>query len=239
MTEKTTQYQIDKVHHHRTAKEILEHYGVSEEDLHRLYQGLEKLCEKNGIKVVMTDMSKNVEENNGEEADHFETCTSDGEKVYLHNQLQDHGGIMTRVYDIMHMGCGHMIQRAAQQQSGLDRYGDKAWAIGSVFHMGADAHKLREVGEYEMEASELALQCVRDVLAHTLTDGPAENIVKLYSDYIRSDNHYILDYYKTGKSTNFFDGREFDQTPVKSHAVPSFVPHKRAIMEIGLIRNDG
>lgn len=239
MNQKTSQYLIGENRTtSNTALSILDHYNVNEQDLFRVYAGLVSLVEKNGVKIVMTDMSNMKEEHNGEEADHIETCTSDGEVVYLHDQLDDHGGILTRIYDVLHMGCGHIVQWGADQKSGLDWYGDKAWDIGSVFHLNATDEKLAQVSDYEMEASKIALTCLRKVLKETLLDTPADNIFQMYSDYVLSDNKYIINYYKTGVSTNFFDNWLFDLPLIETKKFPSFTPHKRMMMNIGLIRND-
>lgn len=111
VTQKTSQYLIaDNRKTSNSALSILDHYKVKEQDLFRVCNALIALCEKNGVKIILTDMSKFTENDGDQDADHIETCTSDGEVVYLHNHLADHGGILTRIYDILHMGCGHIVQ---------------------------------------------------------------------------------------------------------------------------------
>jgi hypothetical protein len=83
-----TQYAIGTQSVHEQAHNILKHYNVSEIDLFRLFGGIEAICHDNSIKVVTVDLSQNPEDDG---SDHAETCTSDGQTIYLHNQLKDHG----------------------------------------------------------------------------------------------------------------------------------------------------
>ena len=108
--DRLTQYKIGEQCNSATAQEILEHYRVAEHDLFRLFTAFEELVKNNGMDVEIVDLS-HVEDSDTDDTDHAETCTADGKTIYLHNQLKDHGGILTRIYDIMHMGCGHLIQR--------------------------------------------------------------------------------------------------------------------------------
>jgi hypothetical protein len=112
----------------------------------------------------------NLDESDDETSDHAETCTSDGKTIYLHNQLKDHGGILTRIYDVMHMGCGHLIQRGSDENQGLKRYGDNARGIGSVFHLGADKSTLDDVQKYELEAGQLGVSFITRELQSVLLE---------------------------------------------------------------------
>jgi|GEM_PF-4875253 len=95
-----TQYAIGSQNPNTQARQILDYYKVREVDLHRLFAAIEEQCINNGMKIQIVNLADNPEDDH---SDHAETCTSDGHTIYLHNQLRDHGGILTRIYDIMHM----------------------------------------------------------------------------------------------------------------------------------------
>jgi len=236
-----TQYRIGEESAQINVQTILEHYNVSERDLHTVYEAFEKECKKNLIEVITIDLSWLEEEHEWEDADHAETCTSDGKTIYLHNQLSDHWGITTRIYDIMHMGCGHLLQRWAKEHSWLEYHGDKAWEIGSVFHMWASDELLSKVWDYELEAWTLWVQYLRNIVKKvSLQDSTPEAIIQLYSDYVQSDHEYIIGYYKTWVSTNFFSHWKFDQPILPETQIPTDITvQKRTSIEIWLIRNDG
>jgi hypothetical protein len=221
------------------AESILQKYNVKESDLFRVYEALVKYVIAAGIVIQQVDLSNLNEGQAGEEADHAETCTSDGHTIYLHNQLKDHGGILTRIYDVMHMWCGHLIQWWSDEKQGISRYGDKAWEIWSVFHMGADAETLSHVQKYELEAWQLGLSCLSKILRWLALDSSAENIMKLYNDYVMTDNDYIIDYYHTGESKNFFSQRQYNtpRLPLLNTNI-QFTPLQRTMIDIGLIRSD-
>lgn len=236
-----TQYCIESESTFHTPKSVLEYYNVSERDLDTIYRAFEGQCKKYLIEVLTVNLTWMKEENEWEDADHSETCTSDGKTIYLHNQLSDHWGIMTRVYDIMHMWCGHLIQRWAKENSGLEYYGDKARKIGSVFHMWASDDLLLKVSNYELEAGILWVQHLREIIKEViLQDSDTESIIQLYSDYVQTDHEYIIDYYRTGKSSNFFKNRKFNQELLPEINLPIVIDiQKRSDIEIWLVRKDG
>ena len=222
-------------------QEILDHYAVLEADLHRVFDQTTSYVESKGIPVQIVDLSQ-VSDSWEEDTDHAETCTSDGKTLFLHNQLSDHGGILTRFYDLLHLGCGHVIQRWADERSWLTRYGDKAYTIWSVFHGWANQQVLKDVEDYEFEAGKMWLAYLNNIILPSLSlNTPTENIMKLYSDYVRNDKRYIIEYYRTQVSKNFFSEREFDQDPVDISGIKTpvpFIPIKRGQIQIGLIRSD-
>lgn len=238
-TKLQTQYAIGTQNVHEQARTILNHYKVSEIDLFRLFSAIESTCSDNGIDVVIVDLSQNPEDDG---SDHAETCTSDGQTIYLHNQLKDHGWILTRIYDIMHMGCGHLIQWWAQADSGLTWYGDTAFEIGSVFHDGANEDTLMRVKAYELEAGVLGLSYIDSILdTLELTESTKQDIMQLYNDYVITDNKYIIDYYRTWVSTNFFSNWIYDQdmlTLLDLDTIQHINAAKRTTIEIGLVRSD-
>lgn len=70
-------------------------------------------------------------------------------------------------------------------------------------------------------------------------DSDSKNIIQMYSDYVLTDKAYIIEYYKTGVSKNFFSTWKFDHPLIELLPVPViFTPRKRTIIEIGLVRSD-
>lgn len=63
---------------------------------------------------------------------HHETCVSDGLEVWLHDEVEHVGGECSRLYDLLHVGCGHLVQWAAGPESGLEFFGDEAWLMAST-----------------------------------------------------------------------------------------------------------
>jgi hypothetical protein len=216
----------------------MKQYNVWDNDLFRVFHAIEDHVIASGIHVEIVNLS-NATDSWEQDADHAETCTSDGLTIYLHNQLADHGGIATRIYDILHMGCGHLIQWWATETSGLERYGDKAREIGSVFHGDSSEQVLQDVERYEFEAWRLGISYLTKIIDTLALDGDKQDIIQMYSDYVRTDKDYIIDYYRTWKSKNFFASRQCDQPIVDLIPVPiDFTPKQRTTIQLWLVRQD-
>lgn len=225
---------------------IFDHYGVREEHLHIAYKLIARELQQLWIEIQHSDLSNVVEEQEDEEADHLETSIADGDTIYLHDNLGDHGWIATRLYDAMHLWSGHMIQRAATEESWLQFWGDEAYKIGSVFHQWASEEVLSNVRLYEKEAGELWLFMLAKVLntwydVDLISKQQADNILRMYNDYAANDLEYIMDYYRTGKSKNFFQERKFFPKPTINHlAIPApdtLNIKKRSVIDIGVVRS--
>ncbi len=228
---------------------ILDHYRVTEKDLHIAYDLLEHELYKWWISVKLKDLSSVVEEAEWDKADHIETSIADGDTVYLHDNLWDHGGIATRLFDVMHLWAGHMIQWAADQDSGLQFWWDKAYDIGTVFHNGASEETLQQVRSYEEEAGRLGLFALQDILSFCVFDEKnsvaenkqiADSIYRMYNDYCANDLEFIIDYYRTGKSKNFFaEWKFFDHNMLQALSTPPHIrARKRDMIQIGVIRDN-
>lgn len=230
-------------------QDILDHYRVTERDLEIVYDLLQHELYKRWIHVEYRDLNNVIEEHNGEQADHIETSIADGDTVYLHANLWDHGGIATRLFDIMHLWAGHMIQRAADHDSGLEFWGDAAYEIWSVFHNGASQETLQKVRKYEEEAGRLGLFALQNILhfcvfneSHSVVENKeiSQNIYRMYNDYCANDLEFIIDYYRTGKSKNFFaEWKFFDHTMLQSLQTPPHIKaKKRPMIDIGVVRDN-
>lgn len=237
MSEKTPQdYGRNKI----TKDNILEYYKVPEKELANVFEGLKSRAESLGLKVVMADLSEltNVNDPKALEIKH-DTCQSDGKTVYLHSDLKAVGGNVSRIYDLMHVGLGHGTQWAAGKDSGLEFYGDESWQIATKAYIGASEEDLVAVHKYEEEAGRLGLAHLRKALENVtnLNETTANNLAQMYSDYVRRDLNYIMDYYRTGEVVNFFENFEPNQPILKQIAIPeNLKPVARENQCIPLIR---
>lgn len=216
---------------------LLKNYSLTEKDLFLLYEKIVKFLRDKSVSISYISLEPIIETDVYrlaralEHADaHHETCLSDGKNVWLHEDLEEVGGIISRVYDILHVGCGHLWQWSADSSSGLEFYGNRAWRIGSQFHLGASEHTLNIVRRYEREAGLICLQNLKNILAHaSLGQSIDFRCIQLYTDYLATDLDYIITYYRTGKIQNFFDNWQSNTAPLESIDVtfPTIIRQRR------------
>ena len=169
------------------------------------YLSLEGVIEdliEDAVRENIYKMDRTVRDDNR----HHETCVSDGADVWMHDDLGEIGGITGRLYDLLHVGCGHLWQWSADERSGLRFFGDAAWEIGSISHLGASKEELEMVRAYEREAGELAMANLRYILAiNAFPEEFVRSFCRFFRDYLNTDLDYIVNYYITGKALPFFD----------------------------------
>ena len=206
-----------------THSDLISHYRLDKQMLHVLYDRIVDFLGEKGVNVTYKNLEPVIESDVYGMTDaikpadkHHESCLSDGREIYLHDNMEDIGGICSRLYDILHMGCGHVWQWSAQTESNLKFYGEHAWSIGSTYYLGASEDKLKEVWDYEEEAGALALANLELVLKkYDFNKDFAENIVGFFNDYLKTDLDYITSFYRTKKVANFFDGWQFNARPLR------------------------
>jgi len=138
---------------------------------------------------------------------HHETCVSDGLEVWLHDEVEHVGGECSRLYDLLHVGCGHLVQWAAGPESGLEFFGDEAWLMASTFFLGRPEEEIQRVWRYEREAAQLANGNLRKVLELVdLEPAFEERLAAMFNDYATTDLAYITAYYRTGEVRGLFEG---------------------------------
>lgn len=206
-------------HLKKTNEEIVrEKYNFRDDELLVLLEEIVNYILSKGVKITYANLEPVIETNVytisrsiKPEDEHHETCISDGKEIWLHNDLEDVGGIMGRIYDLLHVGCGHLWQWSATAESGFEFYGDYAWEFGSQSFLFATASKISEVWRYEEEASRICMQNLAIILSEKIFTNSFKNkFLDFFNDYCVTDLHYITNYYKTGKVLGFYDDWKFD-----------------------------
>ena len=201
-----------------THEDLILQYGLDKEMLFALYDKIVDFLNEKGIKVTYIDLEPVVESDIykmdrelKKEDKHHESCISDGMEVYLHHDMEDIGGICGRLYDILHVGCGHLWQWSANGESNLKFKGDNAWKVGSTYYLKASDDKLMEVWNYEEEAGLLALANLKLILKkYEFEKSFTQKVIKFFNDYLKTDLDYITSFYRTGLVKNFFENWQYN-----------------------------
>jgi NitT/TauT family transport system ATP-binding protein len=202
---------------------LLEKYNLKEQDVNILVDDIYLFLKNLGIGIIQSNLDRIVETDIykvdrviKDEDKHHETCISDGLDIWIHNDINDVGGVCGRLYDLLHVGCGHLWQWSANENSGLKFWGDNAWHIGSKFYLGANEDTLKVVYEYEREAGELAMANLNLILKNNKYSPDFRyNISKLFTDYLQTDLEYITNFYRTGIVKNIHDNWKLNANKVE------------------------
>ena len=194
-------------------EDLIEKYDLDKDMLIAFYDNIVTFLNEKGIQVTYIDLEPVVETDIykvdrqiKENEKHHESCISDGCEVFLHYDMEDVGGICGRLYDILHVGCGHLWQWSANKESGLSFYGDKAWGIGSTFYLDKPEEEINVVYNYEKEAGIIALANLKIILQKYNCDkGFSGKVITLFNDYMNVDLEYITSFYRTGQVKKFFE----------------------------------
>ncbi len=205
-----------------TYEELALKYLLSQESLSVLYSHIVSFLIEKGVKISYIDLEHIVEtdiyklDREIEKKDqHHESCISDGAEVFLHINMEEVGGICGRIYDLLHVGCGHLWQWSADASSGLRFYGNAAWEIGSVFYLHRPEDEIQQVWRYEREASLLALANLKLILKlHQCDAQLSQAFIMFFNDYLQTDLEYITSYYRSGKVKDFLAQWKFGSEPL-------------------------
>jgi hypothetical protein len=207
-----------------THNNLIEQYGLNKADLISLYDNIVSFLEAKGISVSYIDLEKVVETDIykvdrqiqvKEEDKHHESCISDGAEVFLHYDMEDVGGICGRLYDILHVGCGHLWQWSANKKSGLQFYGNASWKVGSTFYLGKPEKQIQMVYNYEREAGIIAVANLIIILKqNNYTQEFVQRVTTLFNDYMNTDLEYITSFYRTGTVKDFFANWQYQSSPL-------------------------
>jgi hypothetical protein len=196
-----------------THEDLVIKYNLNKKNLLSLYENIVSFLQNKGVNVsyinlehlIETDIYK-VERLIEETEKHHESCISDGAEVFLHEDIEDVGGICGRLYDILHVGCGHLWQWSSNGNNNLKFFGENAWEIGSTFYLGKSKEEIDTVWHYELEAGIIALSNLKIILNQcNYTEEFNKNIIQLFNDYMQTDLEYITSFYRTGQTKNFFE----------------------------------
>lgn len=218
---------------------MLGDYQIQQELLFIIKDQLINHLEQNyGVITQYVDSIREEADN----SDHDETATCDnGVTMTLLKDLSKHAGIVTQLYDILHLWWWHMLQWAMESDPGDREYWwDKAFEIGAVFHVWASQEKLEQVRQYEEEGWRMGLWNLKQTMELMQLNLEIQStVMRFYNDYQQNDLNYLLNYYRTGKSINFFENRQNDLPTLPLLPVPSEVRVKtRPPLGIGVIRAD-
>jgi len=203
-----------------THNNLIEQYSLNKGELITLYDNIVSYLQEKGVIVSYINLEPIVEtdiyrvDRQIKEADkHHESCISDGSEVFLHYDMEDVGGICGRLYDILHVGCGHLWQWSANENSGLKFYGDNAWKVGSTFYLDKPEEEIQLVYNYEREAGIIAVANLKIILQqYNYSPKFSDTLIRLFNDYMNTDLEYITSFYRTGKVKNFFENWQYQST---------------------------
>lgn len=203
-------------------EDLIGKYNLDKSKLLTLYSYIVSFLSGKGVKVSYTNLENiietdiyRVERAIREEDKHHESCVSDGMELWQHEDMEDIGGITGRLYDILHVGCGHLYQWSANGTSNLKFSGDNAWHVGSTFYLGKSEEEIQQVWNYEAEAGVLALANLKNILQQNNFDKEfSENCIRLFNDYMNTDLEYITSFYRTGEVKNFFAKWQYNSKPL-------------------------
>ncbi|MDI9336792.1 MAG: hypothetical protein QM539_00030 [Alphaproteobacteria bacterium] len=199
-------------------KNLLDSYHVSEEDCHELFNQIIKYLNSKNVIVSFINIEQDLNTSGYEkkkslknEDKHIITTVSNGGEVFMCTDIDYVGGIGSRLFDILHVGCGHIWQWSASEESGLEFYGFYSWEIATKFYLNANEEELKLVWRYEREAGILAIQNLKNILETChFNDVFKNNILRYLTDYTNSDLKYISDFYKTGIVKGLLSQWQFD-----------------------------
>jgi len=219
-------------------------YNIDERLLFLAYVELEKKAIESGVSIAYADITGFSEddfyENHHVEPDHkkhAETARSDGKNLLLEQNLEKAGGTQGRMYDLMHLAFGHMVQWSSEDQKMLLTR-EEAWSIGYRNHEKSPDRVVDMMSFYEFEAGMQGVEALRQVLDRmNIIEDQKERILQYFVDYVYCDSAYIIQHYR-GNHQSFQKFWKFGQPiPQRGHVphVDTFI--KRHAVEIGLIRD--
>jgi hypothetical protein len=162
---------------------------------------------------------------------------SNGSDIWLHNDIEDVGGIYGRLYDIVHVGLGHLFQWNAEPDATIEFKGDEAWLVGSTFYLFADSEKIELVKRYECEAHQIALCNLSKILhENNFATRKIEEVLRFVNDYCQTDLSYIINYYKTGEVKNIYSDWHLNSTALEPVSVNSIIIKERSNKCVSLLK---
>jgi hypothetical protein len=230
-------------------------YQLPKDDVNRLISAAVGFLQRFDVTVHLTNLDRIVETEAyrdgpdvyavqkaaASDDEHHETCISDGLEVWLHGEIDHPGGECSRLYDLLHVGCGHFFQWSADATSGLSYFGDEAWGMASRSFLRASEQDIQMVWKYEYEAARLATGCLNELLKSggfgaTL----CSRVKRMFNDYAATDLEYITAYYRTGAVKDIFEGWLFDAASIPPLELSFPVrPIRRSNKCIALLRQQG
>jgi hypothetical protein len=220
-------------------------YKIEENNLFSIYNKLEEKAKEIGVNVEYLDLTEFSEDdhyNNDHSGDienkkHAETARSDGKNLILEKELKNAGGIQGRMYDLMHLAFGHMVQWSSDDKK-LLLTKEESWAIGYRNHEGSPDIVLEMMSLYEFEAGMQGIEALRQVIDEVdISKEQKERITQYFVDYVYADRDYIIQHYR-GNHESFQKFWKFGQNIPPRQTLPKVEKFiKRHAVEIGLIQD--
>ena len=113
-----------------------------------------------------------------------------------------------RLFDLLHIGCGHFWQwNSESSQSSLNFTGKKAWEIGSkAYNVTEDEEILQNIKNYEYEAGNTSKSILELILiANDFEEKFQKDFKVFYQHFCESDLHSLLHFCKNGEVVNILD----------------------------------
>lgn len=181
--------------------DVINFYQLSANQFKILLVAVEHYLKDNGVNIYEANLETSIEFESlvpkGIKL-HHETAISDGKSIYVRRNMNDAGGCLGRVYDLLHLGLGHYTQwNITEPCDEIEFQGDLSWAIATTPYMGASKGDLELVYRYEFEAANIYLRhldCILEDLG--ITNEVKQRFVGFYNDYSNTDLEYILMFYK-------------------------------------------
>lgn len=225
-------------------KEYLPEYGITEKDLFAAFEKLEQKTKQMGIDVEYVDMSGFSEDvyygNEFEDPEHrihAETARSNGKTLFLEKDLEKAGNIPGRMYDLMHLSFGHMVQWSTDDPKALLTK-DQAWSVGYRNHDESPDRVLELVQLYEFEAGLMGINMLQKELKNVdLPDQTKEGILQYFTDYVYTDGKFITGHYRGNKDSfesHFKPGQDIP-SEFEEYTLSNLI--ERETMELGLIKD--
>ena len=228
-----------------TRQETFEKYGIEKSELFKIYKKLEQKALGLGVSVEYSDMTvfseddyfENDHSDDPHHEKHTETARSDGKNLILEKDLLKAGGIQGRIYDLLHLAFGHMVQWSSSDTD-LLLTKEEAWSIGYRNHDGSPDRVVDMMSYYEFEAGMQGIEALHQALDGTeMNQDQKEKILQYFVDYAYADRGYIIQHYR-GNHESFQKFWKFGQPIPPRFEIPKvsrFI--ERHAVEIGLIRD--
>lgn len=225
-----------------TREETFNLYKIEENNLFTIYKKLEENAISMGINITYVDMTvfsedDHYENDENKETKHAETARSDGKNLLLEQDLQKAGGIQGRMYDLLHLAFGHMVQWSTDDKNMLLKK-EEAWSIGYRNHENSPDIIIDMMSLYEFEAGMMAIEVLRNTMEKiNIPENQKTAIIQYLIDYVYADRGYIIQHYR-GNHESFQKFWKFSQNIPERQNIPTvkrFI--KRNTVEIGLIKD--
>lgn len=230
-----------------TRDETFNLYSIDEKNLFVVYEKLVEKAKASGVTIEYVDMTMFSEDDyhdndhsyDKDHEKHAETARSDGKTLLLEIDLVAAGGIQGRIYDLLHLAFGHMVQWSTDDGSTLFTR-EEAWSLGYRNHEQSPKTIVDIMSLYEFEGGMQGVEALHQTLDDSrlsLDQDQREAILQYFVDYAYCDKDYIIQHYR-GNHESFQKFWGFGKPiPPRRNipAVKEFI--ERTAVEIGLIRD--